>query len=647
MSEKTSKPHGLWPSPITPAVMASGARLSEVRWDRPAVPSSDQAPTLVWLEGRSGRNHLFAADDGGRAAPRELAPAFNVRGRVGYGGGDFSVGHGMVVFVDGASGRLYRQDLTGGEPVALTPPSGDAAAPAISADGRWVAYIHHDADGNDCVAVTALAGGTPREPSLKWPQVLACGHDFYSSVRWSPDGRHLAFIAWDHPQLPWEGTWLYLARVEPRSSGLPVLADVRPVAGAKDVSIFQPEFSADGSTLFYVSDADGWSHLYGFDVRTAKTRQITTGQGTEYGTPAWVQELRTFAVATDSCLMTANNKGVMSLQRLDLASGEVSPVAAFQGYTDIQQLDYAPGCDAVACLVSASTISRRLVVLDHGATQPRVVVRAGAEALRPGVLSHPRPLSWNSADGCEVHGLYSPPQNHGFRSTGRPPLIVHIHGGPTSQVGAAWRAETQFFTSRGYGVLSVNHRGSTGYGRAYMMMLRGRWGELDVEDAVVGARYLVERGEVDGERMVIMGASAGGYTTLQAMVTYPEVFAAGVVLYGVANQFTLAADTHKFEAHYSEWLLGPLPEAAPLYRQRSPVYHAAAIRRPLAIFQGRDDKVVPPSQAEAIVHALKRHGIPHVYHVYDGEGHGFRRAETVMHFYAALEGFLREHVLFR
>jgi dipeptidyl aminopeptidase/acylaminoacyl peptidase len=249
-------------------------------------------------------------------------------------------------------------------------------------------------------------------------------------------------------------------------------------------------------------------------------------------------------------------------------------------------------------------------------------------------------------DGRDVHGLYYGPQSDAFQGIGAPPLMVLVHGGPTSQQMASFDGRTQYFTSRGWAVLQVNYRGSTGYGRAYREMLKGNWGIYDVQDSVSGAKYLISEGQVDPEKVVIMGGSAGGFTVLKALQDYPGFFKAGVCLYGVANQFTLIADTHKFEQRYSDSLLGPLPEAADVYRQRSPIFYADRIKDPIAIFQGEDDQVVPQNQSDEIVAALQRKDIPHEYHLYPGEGHGFRKEETIEEFYTAVEKFLRQYVIF-
>jgi dipeptidyl aminopeptidase/acylaminoacyl peptidase len=295
---------------------------------------------------------------------------------------------------------------------------------------------------------------------------------------------------------------------------------------------------------------------------------------------------------------------------------------------------------------SSPTIPGRIVLYDAERDRSRILARSEGEMTPPDALASCEAISWRSTGDEMAHGLFYPPANPRFTGPGKPPLVVIVHGGPTSQVKAGWSPDAQFLATRGFAVLYVNYRGGTGYGREYMLKLRGAWGVCDVEDSIGGARHLADAGRVDAGKLVIMGGSAGGFTVLQAMTSHPRAFAAGICLYGVADQFHLAAMTHKFESRYLDTLLGPLPEAAALYRERSPVLHADRIERPLAIFQGAEDRVVPKEQSEMIVAALRRRGVPHEYHLYEGEGHGWRKQETIEHYYAAVEAFLRKHVVF-
>jgi dipeptidyl aminopeptidase/acylaminoacyl peptidase len=628
------KAWGTWASPISPKGLGAARKVSDGQWD-------DATGMLLWVEGRGERSVLVGLDPESGEAPRELTGDRSVRAKVGYGGGDFAVGGGVAVFADAASGRLFRVGLRPGDGERpITPAFGAAAAPRISPDGRFVCYVHQDGD-DDRLAIAPIDGG-------QWPQILASGRDFYAQPCWRPDGRQLAFVAWDHPSMPWVASTLYLASVDATDGALPRLAGLKAVAGGNDRAVFQPTFSSDGRTLYYVSDESGWSQLHALALASGEHRQVTNAVGCELGMPQWVQDMRTYVVEPDGrfALATVSERGFVSLRRIDLRTGDMARVAAMDAYGELSQPSLDRAGQRLAVMASSSRTTPRLVVVDAASGSVKVVARATGEQLAPEQLSQPEALTWTTAGGEQAHGLFYPPVSDRFTGVGRPPVIVLIHGGPTSQVRAGYSAQAQFFATRGYAVLAVNHRGSTGYGRAYMLRQAGAWGQVDVEDAVSGVRHLADTGRADGAKAVIMGGSAGGYTVLQAMVDQPEAFAAGIVMYGISNQFTLVATTHKFEAHYSDWLLGPLPEAADLYRQRSPVLHAARIKRPLAIFQGDADKVVPKDQSDAIVKALQQSHVRHEYHVYAGEGHGWRKPETVAHFYQAVDDFLKSVLVY-
>jgi len=627
---KATRPYGLWDSMITPASLAEERRLGPPQWD-------SDGTTLVWLEGRSDRGVLVSWRMG-EVAPRDLTSDLSVRAEVGYGGGDFTVHGGQVYFVVHKDGRLFRQPLAGGLARPVTPRFGQAASPCVSPDDRWLVYVHHDGKDDRLAVVDSTGGG--------WPQILAQGHDFYMQPCWSPDGRRLAYIAWDHPNMPWDGTLLYLAEVEYPAHGTPRLVQQRVVAGGPEVSVFQPEFTLDGRRLLFVSDETGWGRLACLDLAGHQRRWLTP-EGVEYATPAWLQGQRTYCICADGRRLAAaaNEQGFVRLEQIDIDTGTRHTIATLADYTDVNYPVSHPHLAKVALLAGSPRIPTRLVVYDLESQDTQVLARTNGETLPSDVLATAEPVTWPSA-GEQAHGLYYAPHSIQFESPGRPPLIVIVHGGPTSQVRAGWRPEAQFFATRGYAVLFVNYRGSTGYGRDYMLRLRGNWGVCDVEDCLSGVEYLAAEGAIDRERTVIMGGSAGGFTVLQTLTQHPEAFTAGISLYGVANQFALAADTHKFESRYTDALIGPLPEAAATYRERSPVYHAMRIRRPLAVFQGDIDRVVPRNQSDAIVEALRRSGTPHEYHVYQGEGHGWRKRETIEHYYRAVEAFLRRYVIY-
>ena len=412
------------------------------------------------------------------------------------------------------------------------------------------------------------------------------------------------------------------------------------------MAIFQPEFSADGKYLLYVSDESGWGRLACQELMSGEVRWLTA-DGTDYGTPAWAQDMRTFAVSGDgrSVVATEGDAGFHRLVHIDLESGELTPVSAVADTTEISRIVASSTGSSVAIIGSSAVQPPRITAHDLQDGTTRVIARSAGETISPAALSACEAISWETAGGETAHGLLYLPASEDYEGTGLPPLIAMIHGGPTSQSRAGWKADVQYFTTRGYAVLHVNYRGSTGYGREYMLKLRLNWGICDVEDSISGARHLADSGHVDPHRTVIMGGSAGGFTVLQVMAHHPEEFTAGVNLYGVANQFHLASDTHKFESRYTDTMLGPLPEAAAVYHERSPVFHAEQINRPIAVFQGAIDQVVPRQQSDDVVAALERSGTPHIYHVYEGEGHGWRRQDTIEHFYGAVEGFLKQHVL--
>lgn len=635
MSEKKiRRQYGLWDSPVSAGSLAAGKRLGEVQW------GGRNGRDLFWLEGRSAQGVVVSLAEGD-VAPRDITGEHHVRAQVGYGGGDFIASRHEVFFVDQSSGRIFKTTPGTGNPRPLTPPHGKASLGALSPDGAWLVYVHHDEQEIDRLAIVDTAG-------KGWPAILAAGHDFYMQPVWSPDGRHLAWVSWDHPQMPWDGARLLMAPVVERERGLPELGEVQFIAGGKDVAVFQPEFDASGEKLYFISDKTGWGQLWSYELSSEKKTQITTEKA-EFGIPAWIQGMRTYALSPDGNFATCvrSRKGFHELCRIDLESQELEEVEGLDRYGDISQITSSDRADAVAFIASGPHTSPRVVLRDFEHAETRVIARSLGETLDARDLARPEALSWKTGDGETAHGLFYPPASRHFESTGRPPLIVFIHGGPTSQATAGWSSQAQYFATRGYAALYVNYRGSTGYGRDYMLRLRGDWGICDVEDAVSGMEFLAESDRIDRDKTVILGGSAGGFTVLQSLVTRPEAFTAGVCLYGVSNQFTLASDTHKFEAHYLDSLLGTLPEAADLYRERSPVFHAEKIRRPLAIFQGEEDQVVPRDQSDSIAATLERTGVPHVYQVYEGEGHGWRKRETIDHFYRAVESFLKEHVIFR
>ena len=521
----------------------------------------------------------------------------------------------------------------------------------------------HSYEDTDVLAIVDAEG-------TRWPVKVAEGHDFVMQPRWHPDGGRIAWVTWDNPQMPWDGTELWLADVK-LDGAAPRAVDARRIAGDRETAIFQPEFSPDGTTIAYVANPTGWGHIYLQDLGSGETRQLTHGEA-EHGRPAWLQGMRTFAFVEGGRRIAAvrGEGGFDCLQLVDTRTGETRNAGGDTGaYASIDQITPAPDGGRMAAIAGGPAQPPRVVSFDVVPSEPRlrseavtsgtlgaasfalprasrVWARSMGETVPAEAFAQPEAITWTSFDGEPAHGLFYAPRSERFTSPGLPPLVVLVHGGPTSQHTAAYAPQAQFLATRGYAVLAVNYRGSTGYGRDYMRRLRGAWGVYDVEDSMSGARALAERGRVDPVKRAIMGGSAGGFTVLQTLVTHAGVFTAGICLFGVANQFTLVADTHKFEARYSDSLLGPLPEAAALYRERSPVFHAERITDPIAVFQGADDRVVPRAQSDEIVASLKARGVPHEYHVYEGEGHGWRKTETIERFYESVDKFLRQYVVF-
>ncbi|HJU14833.1 MAG TPA: S9 family peptidase [Stellaceae bacterium] len=625
MAEPRIAPYGSWASPITSdLIVAASIGVGEIRLD---------GGRVYWLETRpqeGGRTVLVRLGADGTAgdvtppAPADGPGGFSVRTRVHeYGGGAYLVTGGAVVFCNDADQRLYRQE-EGRAPVPVTPePSRPRALRYADgvldrARGRmvWVREDHTTGAAqpvNSLVAVP-LDGSSP-------PLELVAGADFYAAPRLSPDGVRLAWLEWRHPNMPWDGTELWVGQFSADGT----IADRRKVAGGTAESVFQPEWSPDG-ILCFVSDRSGWWNLY-----REQDGQIEALHplAAEFGSPQWAFGMARYAFAGAKQLVCSYSRdGAAALLRIDLDRLAATPIAT--EFTDIASV--RADQDHVYFRGAAPTRFAAVVRLDlaSGAT----TILKSSSAVEPGdydgTLSVPEPIAFPTEGGLSAYGLFYPPANRDFRAPEGelPPLIVRSHGGPTGASAAVLDWSTQYWTSRGFAVLDVNYGGSTGYGRAYRERLRGAWGVVDVEDCVNGARHLAATRRVDGRRMAIRGGSAGGYTTLCAL-TFRGVFATGASYYGVSDLEALARDTHKFESRYLDGLIGPYPARRDLYHDRSPVHFADRLAVPVALFQGAEDAIVPPAQAELMAAALKRKGLPCQYLLFAGEQHGFRRAANI------------------
>ena len=628
----TVAPYGSWRSPIDPETVARAGR-------RLGFPAIAEDGAVWWAEGHpeeGGRVVLVRRPEGGEA--ETVTPeGFYVRTRVHeYGGGAWTLaGPDLAVFANFADQRLYRQRL-GEAPVPITPEP-EAPAALCYADMRV------DPDGVTVFCVRELHGeGEAENQIVALPldgdgeaTVLASGRDFYSFPRPSPDGARLAWTCWDHPSMPWDGTELWLAPLEDPSGA-------HLLAGGPEESIFQPQWDA-GGRLHFVSDRDGWWNLY--RAENDAVEQLTAEEA-DLAHPQWLFGGSTYAFLDDGTIVCVRTeRGAERLFALGPGAWEPRdlglPFTAF-GFPSLSAR--GSRCAFAAAGPSAETA---VTVFDLASGETETVRSAGDEEIDPAYLPEPRAIEFPTGDGELAHAFYYPPANAEFAAPPgeRPPLIVQSHGGPTSHAAPALNREFAYWTSRGFGVVDVNYRGSSGYGRAYRNRLRGAWGVVDSEDCVAAARFLAESGEVDGERMAIRGGSAGGYATLCALV-FHDAFAAGASYYGVADAEALARDTHKFESRYLDRLIGPYPERADLYRERSPINFVERLRAPVILFQGLEDEVVPPNQAETMAAALARNGVPHAYLPFAGEQHGFRKAETEircleaeLYFYSRILGF--------
>jgi dipeptidyl aminopeptidase/acylaminoacyl peptidase len=627
MSTPTIAPYGSWESPITTDLLLGGTvNLSQPRID---------GEYVYWIERRpheGGRNVVVRwSEAGGR---EDVTPAdFNARTRVHeYGGGDYTVRNGMVYFTNFIDQRVYRQ-RPGEAPEAITP-----EAPLRHADfimdatrGRLIC-VREDHSAGDREAANALVsipldGGEGR--------VLVEGNDFYATPALSPDGRRLAWLTWHHPNMPWDGTELWVADVNAAGA----LVEPRQVAGGPRESVFQPEWSPDG-TLYFISDRTGWWNLY--RLRGGEAEPLAPMEA-EFGLPQWVFGMYTYAfTGPTEITCTYSRDGARVMARLDTETRQLTALdVPYRGGP------LRAGGGRVVYIGASETLPECVIRLDPSTGNHEVLRRSSDVDIDEGYISIAQPVEFPTENGLTAHGYFYPPRNRDYAAPEGelPPLIVTSHGGPTSATTGDFSLARQYWTSRGFAILDVNYGGSTGYGRAYRERLNGNWGIVDVDDCANGARYLVDQGLVDEDRLIIRGGSAGGYTTLCA-ITFRDVFKAAASHYGVSDAEALAADTHKFESRYLDNLIGPYPERRDVYIARSPIHVADNCSAALILFQGLEDKVVPPDQSEAMFIAARNKELPVAYVAFEGEGHGFRQAQNIkrameaeLYFYGRVFGF--------
>jgi len=604
-------PYGSWDSPITADLVASSSvRLAEVEFD---------GDNIYWLEGRpaeGGRNVIVRRRPDGTLMDVN-PPPFNARTRVHeYGGGALLLHRDVAYFSNFADQRLYRQPI-GGDPQPLTPRDELRYADGIMDSGREAIFLVREDHRrgrearNEIVRIDLAQGGEGH--------VIATGNDFYSSPRLNANGSRLAWLTWNHPNMPWDGTELWIGSLT--SAGQ--IAEARRIAGGGEESIFQPEWSPDGS-LYFVSDLGGWWNLYRW--RDEHVESLLPLEA-EFGGPQWVFGMSTYVVeSAERIVCSFARDGLTHLASLNTATRQLTELD--QPYTYYAGL--RGRSDQIVCLAASPTEPLSIVLLNLDTGKAEVLRRSSDLTVDPAYVSRPEPVCFATTGGQEAHALFYRPVNPGFQGLEdvRPPLLVRSHGGPTGASAGILEWSTQYWTSRGFAVVDVNYGGSTGYGRAYRERLNGEWGVVDVDDCVNAAWHLARLGLVDGERMAIRGGSAGGYTTL-ACLAFRDAFRAGASYYGVSDLEALARETHKFESRYLDRLVGPYPERRDIYMARSPIHFADRLSCPIIFFQGLEDKVVPPNQAERMVEAVRKRGLPVAYVAFEGEQHGFRRAENI------------------
>ncbi|MCS6936461.1 MAG: S9 family peptidase [Candidatus Bipolaricaulota bacterium] len=623
-------PYGSWKSPIAADVIARGAvRLMQVVLD---------GEDIYWLESRpaeGGRYVIVKRSPDGTV--RDVTPApFYARTTVHeYGGGDFLVHNGTVYFSNFKDQRLYAQTPSTA-PQPITPDRAFRYADAVIDTHRnRLICVREDHTIAGREAVNTIVG-VNLDGDPDGGRVLVSGNDFYASPRISPEGTRLAWLAWNHPNMPWDGTELWVAEIAHDGS----LKNFQKIAGGPTESIFQPEWAPD-STLYFVSDRTGWWNLYRWRGRRV---EALTDREAEFGQPQWVFGMSTYGFVSERELVCAyTQNGTWRLARLDTVTKTLQEMET--PYTEISYV--RASANSVVFRGGSPTEMLSIVRLDLRTRRYEVLRRSSDLSFDEGYLSFAQPIEFHTEGGQTAYAFFYPPKNRDFQAPPgeKPPLLVLSHGGPTSATTSTLKLEIQFWTSRGFAVVDVNYGGSTGYGRAYRERLKGQWGIVDVDDCVNAAKYLVQQGLVDGERVAIRGGSAGGYTTLCAL-TFRKFFTAGASYFGVSDLEALDRDTHKFESRYNRSLIGPYPERRDLYYQRSPIHFAHQISCPVIFFQGLEDRVVPPSQSEMMVEALRKKGVPVAYIAFEGEQHGFRKAETIqrsleaeLYFYSKVFGF--------
>lgn len=603
-------PYGSWKSPITSDLIVQGT----IRMVSVSLTEQD----LYWVEGRpseAGRNTIMQQSQDGQTVERTPAP-FNVRSRVHeYGGAPFLI-HGSDLYFSNFQDNLLYRSKENQDIVPITSNSNhryaDGAIDPLRERIYWVREDHTKSDIHAETSITAMNLDGSQEC------VLISGNDFYSNPRISPDGKQLAYLTWNHPNMPWDETELWVCDLDDDGS----VSNASQVAGSGE-SVIQPVW-APNNVLYFISDRSNWWNLMRAEGNTIKA---VCPMDAEFGSPSWVFGISDYDFMNETTIVTSySRRGTQHLAILDVNSGKLSPAAT--GFTSYSSV-HSNGSD-IAFIAGSPTAFPRVIRMNTSGNHMETIQASSEMSLDEKYLSLPESIEFPTEGDTTAHAIYYRPKNPDYAATEdeNPPLLVHVHGGPTSASSTTLNLSTQYWTSRGFAVIDVNYGGSTGYGREYRERLKGNWGIVDVQDSANAVRYLIKKDEVDGKRVAIAGGSAGGYTTLASLV-FTDVYSAGASHYGLSELEIFAQETHKFESRYMDGLLGPYPEAKEVYFNRSPINFTNQLSCPVIFFQGLDDKIVPPNQAELMVDALMNNGLPVAYIAFEGEGHGFRMSQNI------------------